>query len=81
MYGETPEGRRRECLTSLILDLPDQDEATHILTHILGPETVWEEQDTVYSNGGGKLDVRDLCRMASNFQLEEVCRRLDIKVP
>lgn len=77
---ETPAGRRREAMTSVLMEA-DVDEATHALTWVIGPQEVFEEQDSVYINGGGKLTVRDLCRIASNHDLERVCRNLGIKTP
>lgn len=68
-------------MTAQILDLPSHDEAVRELTRVIGPDIVFEEQDAVYANGGAALTVQDLCRMASNLQLEQVCREIGITPP
>jgi hypothetical protein len=68
----------RDRLIGKIIDC-DPELARHEITRVLGPKMVSDEQEAMYDNGGGTLLVIDLCRLASNVQLQKVIKKLKIK--
>ncbi len=80
MSRSTPAGDRRATLTSILLNDAEPDSVEEALTEEIGAEEVFQEKKRMRSNGG-KFTISDLCRIASNAQLENACHALDLKVP
>ena len=72
----------RDRLIGKIIDPEENDQqwAAHVITGVLGPKMVHAEQESIYSNGGGVMTVKDLCRLASNTQLEKIAKKLGVKI-
>lgn len=82
LFRRTPAGNHREALTGLLMDYDDSDAAADALTEQIGDAVVRDQKDTVRSNGGNaNFSVQDLCRLASNADMEAVCRKLGIRIP
>lgn len=79
MFRETPAGRERERLTGLIRDHHDQGQARDTLIVAVGTRRFAEADRAKRSNGGGPVDIRDLCAELTVTDLTGVCRELGIR--
>lgn len=75
---ETPSGKERERLVGLLMDHGDDAAVRMTLSALIGVRLLADQQRQLWANGGGTLTLRDLCAIATNYNLARACKALKI---